>query len=55
VDAVREFLAAAERGKAQERGTVAAMRQETRDGEHAPYNEARSPAGLWVHKSYLAK
>jgi ARG/rhodanese/phosphatase superfamily protein len=52
---VEEFLAAAERGKAQERATVAAMRQETRDGEHALYNEARSPAGLWVHKSYLAK
>jgi hypothetical protein len=31
------------------------MRQETRDGDHALYNEARSPAGGWVHKSYLAK
>jgi len=52
---VEAFLAAAERGKAQERETAAAMRQETRDGDHALYNEARSPAGGWVHKSYLAK
>jgi len=52
---VEAFLAAAERGKAQERETAAAMRQETRDGDHALYNEARSPAGGWVHKNYLAK
>jgi hypothetical protein len=49
------FLVAAERGKAQERETVAAMRQETRDSDGALYNEARSPAGRWVHKNYLAK
>jgi ARG/rhodanese/phosphatase superfamily protein len=52
---VAAFLAAAERGTAQERTTVAAMRQETRDGEGALYNEARSSAGQWVHKNYLAK
>ena len=52
---VEAFLAAAERGKAQERETVAAMRQETRDGDGALYTEARSAAGRWVHKSYLAK
>jgi hypothetical protein len=52
---VEAFLAVAERGKAQERATVAAMRQETRDGESALYNEARSVGGRWVHKNYLAK
>jgi hypothetical protein len=52
---VNAFLAAAERGRAQERATVAAMRQETRDGESALYNEARSAGGRWVHKNYLAK
>ena len=52
---VEAFLAAAERGKAQERETAATMRQETRDGEGALYNEARSSGGHWVHKSYLAK
>jgi len=52
---VEAFLAAAERGKAQERETVAAMRQETRDSDATLYNEARSPAGGWVHKNYLAK
>jgi hypothetical protein len=52
---VEAFLAAAERGKAQERETAAAMRQETRDGERALYNEARSSGGRWVHKNYLAK
>jgi hypothetical protein len=52
---VEAFLVAAERGKVQERATVAAMRQETRDGDGALYNEARSDAGRWVHKNYLAK
>jgi len=52
---VEAFLAAAERGKMQERETIAAMRQETRDGDGALYNEARGPAGHWVHKNYLAK
>jgi hypothetical protein len=52
---VEAFLVAAERGKAQERATVAAMRQETRDGDGALYNEARSDGGRWVHKNYLAK
>jgi ARG/rhodanese/phosphatase superfamily protein len=52
---VEAFLAAAERGKPQERETTAAMRQEVRDGQGALYNEARNVAGRWVHKSYLAK
>ena len=55
VGEVEAFLAAAERGKAQKRETVADMRQETRDGEGALYNEARSAGGRWVHKNYLAK
>jgi hypothetical protein len=55
VDTVQEFLAAAERGKAQQRETAARMRQETRESDGALYNEARSAGGRWVHKSYLAK
>jgi hypothetical protein len=55
VDAVREFLAAAERGKAHQRETAARMRQETREADGTLYNEARSAGGRWVHKSYLAK
>jgi hypothetical protein len=55
VSQVQEFLAAAEQGKAQERTTTADMRQETRDGDRALYNEARKPGGSWVHKNYLAK
>jgi hypothetical protein len=52
---VEGFLAAAERGQAQERETTADMRQETRASDLAVYNEARSAGGGWVHKNYLAK
>jgi hypothetical protein len=51
----REFLAAAEKGKAQERAIAAGMRQEVRDADKALYSEARSSDGRWVHRSYLAK
>jgi hypothetical protein len=54
-EAVREFLAAAEKGKgnAQTIGNLA--RQETRDAEAALYVEAAKPSGEWVHRNYLAK
>jgi hypothetical protein len=52
---VEEFLAAAERGKAEARETAARMRQETRVSDTALYTEARSAAGAWVHRSYLAR
>jgi hypothetical protein len=55
LEAVREFMAAAERGKARQRETAARMRQETREADGALYNEALSAGGRWVHKSYLAK
>jgi hypothetical protein len=51
----REFLAEAEKGAAQERETALRMRQETRDSDGALYNETRSAAGRWLHKSYLRK
>jgi len=51
----REFLAAAEKGRAQGRETAAKMFLETRESEGALYNEARGPSGGWVHKNYLAK
>jgi hypothetical protein len=53
--AAQEFLAGAEKGPAQERETTGRMRQETRDGADALYNEARTPDGRWVHRNYLAK
>ena len=53
--AAGEFLAAAEKGTAQERETAASMRQETRDSSGALYNEARRDKGGWVHKNYLRK
>jgi hypothetical protein len=52
---VEAFLAASERGAAQERKTAANMSQEIRDGDGALYTEARSSGGRWVHKSYLAR
>jgi hypothetical protein len=53
--AVQEFLAGAEKAPAQERETTGRMRQETRDGADALYNEARTGDGRWVHRNYLAK
>ncbi|KAB2918339.1 MAG: hypothetical protein F9K29_08335 [Hyphomicrobiaceae bacterium] len=52
---VSEFLAEAERGKPHERAVAADVRVETRDADRALYNEARSPKGKWIHRSYLAK
>jgi hypothetical protein len=54
-DTVQAFLAAAEKGSAQGRDTVANMFQETRDSAGALYNETRGPSGHWVHRNYLAK
>jgi hypothetical protein len=55
VDAVRGFLAAAEKGKstAQEIGGVA--RQSVNDADAALYVEAARSDGRWVHRNYLAK
>ena len=55
VDAVKEFLAAAEAGKLStwkpdDRAEVA-----MRDGEHALMFESRGAGGLWVHRNYLAR
>jgi hypothetical protein len=55
IEAVREFLAAAEKGKtnAQKIGSLA--HQETRDADAALFVEAARPSGEWVHRNYLAK
>ena len=53
--AVKDFLAAAEKGKSYERPLAAGMRQEVRDADKSLYNEARSADGNWIHRSYLAK
>ncbi len=55
VDAVRDFLSAAEKGKshAQEIGNLA--RQESRDADASLFVEASKPGGEWVHRNYLAK
>ena len=55
IEAVREFLSAAEKGEAhaQEIGSLA--HQETRDADAALFVKAARPNGDWVHKNYLAK
>ena len=55
VEAVRDFLTAAEKGKsyAQKIGTLA--QQETRDSGSGLFVEAARPSGEWVHRNYLAK
>jgi ARG and Rhodanese-Phosphatase-superfamily-associated Protein domain len=53
--AVKDFLAAAEKGKSFERPLAAGMSQELRDADESLYNEARSADGKWIHRSYLAK
>ena len=53
--AVKDFLAAAEKGKSYERALAAGMKQEVRDADKSLYNEARSADGNWIHRSYLAK
>jgi hypothetical protein len=53
--AASEFLAAAEKGSAQERQLAAGVRQETRDADKALYSETRAADGKWMHRSYLAK
>ena len=53
--AVKDFLAAAEKGKSYERALAAGMQQEVRDADKSLYNEARSADGKWIHRSYLAK
>jgi hypothetical protein len=53
--AVKDFLAAAEKGKSFERPLAAGMSQEVRDADKSLYNEARSADGKWIHRSYLAK
>jgi hypothetical protein len=55
VDAVREFLAAAEKGKANAEKIGSLVEQETRDSEKALYVTAAKPNGEWVHRNYLAK
>jgi hypothetical protein len=52
--AAKEFLEAAEKGKALEREVAAKTRLETRESDRALYNETRRD-GKAFHKSYLAK
>ncbi len=55
LEAVREFLAAAEKGKANAQKIGNLAQQETRDAEKALFVEAARPGGEWVHRNYLAK
>jgi hypothetical protein len=54
-EAVREFLAAAEKGKARAQEIGSLAHQETRDADNALFVAAARPSGEWVHKNYLAK
>ncbi len=55
IEAVREFLAAAEKGKANAQKIGSLAHQETRDADAALFVEAARPSGEWVHGNYLAK
>lgn len=54
-DAVGAFLAEAERGKQSELALGSHAKLETRDADKALRMEARSPAGAFIHRNYLAK
>jgi hypothetical protein len=53
-ESVTAFLAAAERGTANEKPLAAGLRLETREGEKAYLFETAGPSGF-VHRNYLAK
>ncbi len=55
IEAVREFLAAAEKGAATAQKIGNLARQDTRDAEKALFVEGARPNGEWVHRNYLAK
>jgi hypothetical protein len=55
IETVREFLAAAEKGKANAQKIGSLANQETRDADAALFVEAAKPSGGWVHRNYLAK
>ena len=55
IEAVGEFLAAAEKGKANAQEIDSFAKQETRDAGAALFIEAARPNGEWVHRNYLAK
>jgi hypothetical protein len=54
-EAVRDFLSASEKGKANAQSIGSLVRQESRDGASVLFIEAATPAGQWVHRNYLAK
>jgi hypothetical protein len=53
--AMREFLAAAEKGKANAQKIGSLAHQEARDADAALFAEAAQPSGEWVHGNGLAK
>ena len=55
IDAVEAFLAAAEKGTANERVVAGRMKVQTRDADQALLVEASRPDGRLVHRNYLAK
>jgi ARG and Rhodanese-Phosphatase-superfamily-associated Protein domain len=54
-DGVAQFLAAAEKPKAEEQVVNDLSRQEVRDADKSLFVEAQSSSGAWVHRNYLAK
>ncbi len=55
IEAVRKFLAAAEKGKANAQKIGSLANQETRDADAALFVEASKPGSGWVHRNYIAK
>jgi hypothetical protein len=55
VAAVKQFLAAAEKGKAESQDIAGVAHQEVRDTKEALYVGVQTPKGQWVHRNYLVK
>jgi hypothetical protein len=55
VEAVRVFLADAEKGKSDAQKIGALARQDVREADKAIYVEAGRADGQWIHRNYLAK
>jgi hypothetical protein len=55
IEAVRDFLAAAEKGTAHAQKIGNLAQQEMRDAAMGLFVEAARPSGDWVHRNYLAK
>jgi len=54
-EAVKDFLAASNEGKAGAQQIGSLAKETTRETAESLYTEASTPAGQWLHRNYLAK